>query len=156
LPWKTRVALKCFTVLKYFYHSGFLSNLRLPWKQSLPEFTVLNVYFLSFKIFEQLALALKTGFALKFFKTGGGRPPDPHLVRLWLWALSKIASLKCILSAGGSSGKHICLLLSKEWLGKRPIELKNLRKRSCCWRCAAVANDRTVNAPARKHTGQPL
>jgi len=77
-----------FTVLKYFYHSGFLSNLRLPWKQSLPwihyieytffiiqdfwatcacpenrvcpESTVLNIYFLSFRIFEQLALALKT------------------------------------------------------------------------------------------------
>ena len=122
-----------FTVLKYFYHSGFLSNLRLPWKQGLPwihcieyiffiiqdfwancacpekhelpwyfslywnifiiqdfwatwvcpenrvcpEFTVLNIYFLTFRIFEQLALALKTEFALKFFRTGGGRPPRP-------------------------------------------------------------------------------
>jgi len=79
-----------------FYHSGFLSNSRVPWKQSFPEnfhgiehtvyiikgfwatctwpkeqsrpetFTVLNVYFLSFRIFEQLALALKTEFALHF------------------------------------------------------------------------------------------
>jgi len=32
-----------------------------------PEFTVLNVYFLLFKIFEQLALALKNRAALKFF-----------------------------------------------------------------------------------------
>jgi len=31
-----RVALKIFTVLIQFYHSGFLSKLRLPWKQSLP------------------------------------------------------------------------------------------------------------------------
>jgi len=27
---KNRVALKLFTVLKIFYHLGFLSNLRLP------------------------------------------------------------------------------------------------------------------------------
>jgi len=94
------------------YHSGFLSNLRLPWKQSCPEifncieyiffiiqdfwatcacpanrvcpeFTVLNIYFLSFKIFEQLALTLKTVFALIFLKTGGRPPsPTPRLVRL--------------------------------------------------------------------------
>jgi len=32
-----------------------------------PEFTVLNIYFLSFRIFEQLALALKNRVALKFF-----------------------------------------------------------------------------------------
>jgi len=30
----------------------------------------------SFRIFEQLALALKTEFALKFSRQGGGRPPD--------------------------------------------------------------------------------
>jgi len=40
----------------------------------------LNIYFLPFRIFEQLALALKTEFALKVFKTGrGGRPPDSPL-----------------------------------------------------------------------------
>ena len=32
-----------------------------------PEFTVLIIYFLSFRIFEQLALSLKNGFALIFF-----------------------------------------------------------------------------------------
>ena len=32
--------------------------------------------------FYQLALALKTAFALKFFKPRGGRPPTPSLVRL--------------------------------------------------------------------------
>jgi len=32
-----------------------------------PEFTVLNIYFSSFRIFEQLALALKNRVALKFF-----------------------------------------------------------------------------------------
>ena len=43
-----------------FYHSEFLSNLRLPWKTAfaLKIFTVLNILF-TFRIFEQLALALK-------------------------------------------------------------------------------------------------
>jgi len=40
-----------------------------------PEFTVLNIYFLSIRIFEQFALALKTEFALKFFKPGAAAPP---------------------------------------------------------------------------------
>jgi len=95
LPWKTRCALnslywintfyhkdfwatyacpekqcclKFFTLLRCFYHSWYLSNLRLPCKQSfaLKIFTVLK-YFLSFRIFEQLALALKNRVALKFF-----------------------------------------------------------------------------------------
>ena len=36
LALKNRVALKMFTALKYFYYSGFLSNLRLLCKQTLP------------------------------------------------------------------------------------------------------------------------
>jgi len=92
LPWKKRVALKCFTVLKYVYRLGFLSNLRLPWKQDLhwihcieyiffiiqdfwatcacpentswPDIFHCIQIFLSVRIFEQLALALKTEFAL--------------------------------------------------------------------------------------------
>jgi len=59
LHWKTRVALKFFTVLKYFYHSGFLSNFRLPWKQSLPWSHGTEYVFLIIQDFEQLALALK-------------------------------------------------------------------------------------------------
>jgi len=45
----------------YFLHSEFLSNLRLSWKTEFARefFTVLNMYFLSFRIFEQLPLALK-------------------------------------------------------------------------------------------------
>jgi len=60
LPWK-QSALK-------FSLSGFLSNLSLPWKTeySLKFFTVLNILF-TFRIFEQHALALKTECALKFF-----------------------------------------------------------------------------------------
>jgi len=36
LALKNRVALEFFTVLKNVHDSGFLRNLRLPWKQSLP------------------------------------------------------------------------------------------------------------------------
>jgi len=37
------------------------------------------MYFLPFRIFEQLALALKTEFALKFFKPGVGSPHRAHV-----------------------------------------------------------------------------
>ena len=52
----------------YFLHSGFLRNLRLPWKTecALNFFTVLK-YFLTLRIFEQHALALKTKFPLNMF-----------------------------------------------------------------------------------------
>jgi len=68
-----------FTVLNMYFFSGFLSNLRLPWKTELPwNFSVYWTIFLSSRIFEQLALALKTKFALKFFKPGGAAaPPTP-------------------------------------------------------------------------------
>jgi len=46
LTMKIRVALKIFTVLNIFYHSGYLSNLHLPWKQSLPwNFPLYWIYF---------------------------------------------------------------------------------------------------------------
>jgi len=53
----------------YFLHSGVLSNLHaLALKnRGCPEFTVLIIYFLPFRIFEQLALALKNGAALDIF-----------------------------------------------------------------------------------------
>jgi len=41
------------------------------------EFLTVLKYFLSFRSFEQLALALKTEFALKVFKPGGEAAPDP-------------------------------------------------------------------------------
>jgi len=45
-----------------------LEQLALALKNKVcPEFTVLNIYFLSFRIFEQLALALKNRVDLKFF-----------------------------------------------------------------------------------------
>jgi len=50
-----------------FYHSEFWTTCACPKKRAaLNLFTALK-YFLSFRIFEQHALALKTEFALKFF-----------------------------------------------------------------------------------------
>jgi len=59
---------KIFHCIEYiFYHSGFLSNFVLSLKnRGCPVFTVLIIYFLSFRIFEQLALALKNRVALIF------------------------------------------------------------------------------------------
>ena len=67
----------------FFIIQDFWATCACPENRGYPEFTVLNVYFLSFRIFEQLALALKTESALKFFRTGGRPPPPtPRLVRL--------------------------------------------------------------------------
>jgi len=51
--------------LKFFFRSGFLSNLRLPWKQTVPWINCIENIFLWFRIFEQSELALKK-VALKF------------------------------------------------------------------------------------------
>jgi len=50
--------------------------LALKIRVALKSFTVLK-YFLSFWILEQLSLALKTEFALKFFKPGWGAAALP-------------------------------------------------------------------------------
>jgi len=89
LPWKTELPGKFSLYWTYiFYHSVLLSNLRLPWKTELPWIHCIeNIFFiiqdfwatcacsekqscpenfhcisifLSFRIFEQLALAVKT------------------------------------------------------------------------------------------------
>jgi len=78
LALKNRVCPE-FTVLNIYFSSfRILNNLRLPRKTefALKIFTVLK-YFLSFRIFEQLELALKTEFALNFSSQGGGRPHPP-------------------------------------------------------------------------------
>ena len=96
LPWKTEGALNSIHWMYFFYHSGFLSNLRLPWKtegalkffaafdiffivqefwvtcacpekQRVPwNFSLYLIYLLSFRSFEQLALALKTELPWNF------------------------------------------------------------------------------------------
>ena len=58
--------MKFLTVLNILFTFRVLSNERLPWKtegalknRGCPEYAVLNMYFLLFRVFEQLALALK-------------------------------------------------------------------------------------------------
>jgi len=77
------------------YFTGRGGGKNLPWK--LQFGLKINKYFLSFRIFEQLALALKTEFALKFFKTRR-RPPYPEppartsmVIPHW-WALVQFSS----------------------------------------------------------------
>jgi len=53
--WKNRVALKFFTVLNTLFTFRIFNNLLLPWKQSFPwNFSLYWIYFLPFRIFEQL------------------------------------------------------------------------------------------------------
>ena len=60
LPWHTEFALKIFTVLNILLHFKIFEKLALALKNKVcSEFTVLNIYVLSFSIFEQLALAMK-------------------------------------------------------------------------------------------------
>ena len=46
LALKNRVALNSLYWIYIFYHSGFLSNLRLPWKQSLPWIHCIEIFFI--------------------------------------------------------------------------------------------------------------
>ena len=64
--WK-RVCREIVHCIEYiFYHSGFFSNLRFPWKTecACPELTVLNICFLSFSILSSLLLPWNTECAL--------------------------------------------------------------------------------------------
>ena len=70
LLWKTEGVLNSLYWM-YFFYSGFLSNLGLPWKTAALEFFTVLKYILLFRVFEQLAVALK------FFKTWGAAAPDP-------------------------------------------------------------------------------
>ena len=70
LALKNRVSLKIFTTLNIVYRFRVSEQLALALKNRVcPEFTVLNlnIYFLSFRISNNLRLSCKTEFALKFF-----------------------------------------------------------------------------------------
>jgi len=66
LPTKTEFAMKFFTVLNIHFTFRTLSNLRLTWKTVCALSSLNWIYFVSFSIFEQLALSLKNSVALKF------------------------------------------------------------------------------------------
>jgi len=63
----------------YFSSFRIFEQLALALKNriALELFTVLK-YFLLFRNFEQLVLALKTEFALNFSRPEGGRPPASY------------------------------------------------------------------------------
>jgi len=63
------------------------------------------MYFLSFRIFEELALALKTEFALKFFKRGGRPPPPTRTPMVSLFFLQPL----------NARSKHLPLKHPRNW-----------------------------------------
>jgi len=105
--WNTELAVKFSTVLNtFFIIQDFSATCDCPEKQSCPENFHCIEHTFTFRIFEQLALALKTEFALKFFKTGGRTPPHPPIprfVRLWeylyayfMWCIWKVKQWKVL------------------------------------------------------------
>ena len=82
VPWIHCTECICFII------QGFWATLRLYCKTEfvLKFFPVMR-YILSFRIFEQLVLALKNRVCPKNFQaTGGGRPPPPR-TPIWLWCM---------------------------------------------------------------------
>jgi len=71
LPWKNRVALKFFTVLNIlFIIQDFWATCACPENRvcsGMFHCRLLNMYFLAFRIIEQLALALKNRVALEIW-----------------------------------------------------------------------------------------
>jgi len=67
LALKREFSLKIFTALNIVFTLRIFEQLVLALKNRVwPEFTVLNKYFLSFRILNNLRLSCKTEFARKF------------------------------------------------------------------------------------------
>jgi len=62
VPW-----IHCIEYIYLFFYSGFWATSACPRKQSCPEIFHCTEIFLSFRIFERLALSLKNRVALKIF-----------------------------------------------------------------------------------------
>ena len=145
LLWKQRFP-EIFHCIEYsFYIQDFWATCACPEKQNVPwnhcidyiffiiqnfeqpalalEFFTVLKYFLSFRIFVQLELALKTEFDLNFSSWGGFRPPSPRLVRHCLTVLflhnnkvhacmhliSIVCLCACVLSVHASSQYCFCV-----------------------------------------------
>jgi len=67
LPWKTEGALNSLYRICIFIIQDFWATSACPKKQSCPAFFTVLKYFLSFRIFQQLVLALNKRVALKIF-----------------------------------------------------------------------------------------
>jgi len=103
LALQNRAALKILTVLNiFFYHSGFLSNLHLPWKQSL---------------------------SWKFSSAWGGRPPDPRLVRLWLYVVYLCHNM----FAKTNISSHVALRFTQMRIETIAHRRDKALKTSCLW-----------------------
>ena len=74
------------------------------------EFTILSIYFFSFRIFEQLALDLKTEFTLKFFKPQGPSPTRTPCHANYIWAMNEGRAAARKSSIGG-----LCVCLGGGW-----------------------------------------
>ena len=68
-PWKTEGALNSQYWLYIFYQSGFLSNLRLPWKTELPWYfyCIKHVFYITQEFWVTCAFPEKNRVAHKFF-----------------------------------------------------------------------------------------
>jgi len=88
LALKNRGCPGIFHCLEYtFYILNFWATSACPEKQSCPAiFHCTEIYFI-IQVFEQLAVALKTEFILKFFKPGGAGFLGFEQLRFWANAL---------------------------------------------------------------------
>jgi len=77
----------------YFLLFRIFEQLTLALKNrlALEFFTILNMYFLSSRIFEQLALALKTEFALKFFKPPASYAYVVHILHFFTYTQTYVS-----------------------------------------------------------------
>ena len=138
----------------------FLSNFALALKnRGCREFTVLNIYFLLFRIFEQLALALQNRAALKIFtvlniffiiqgfwaictcpenrvcpenfqaRGAAAPPPPPRLVRLWLYVVYLCHNM----FAQTNISSHVALRFTQMRLETIAHRRDKALKTSCLW-----------------------
>jgi len=88
--------------------------LALKYRVALKMFTVFK-YLLSFRIFEQLVLALKTEFTLKIFNSGGRPPPRPPAS--YVYGCTSSVGMKGRLRTYGHAGllDHGVFLINDIW-----------------------------------------
>ena len=78
LPWKTEFSMKIFTVLNIFLTiQDFWATLRLPWKPEFGlKFFIVFNIIFTFRIFDQLALALNSLYWIHIFTVTCGEVRD--------------------------------------------------------------------------------
>ena len=91
LPWNFSLYWICI-----FYHSGFLSNLRMPWKTGLSwNFSLYRICIFYYSGFlSSLRLPWKRSLPWNFSNPGGGRLPDPP-PRTPMYLVEVVCSYMC-------------------------------------------------------------